>query len=118
MEHRFQYLRDAKGQPVGCVAIKIKEANSLDNCTVISFQLSVLNPVDKFDRELARSISLARLHEKPSMAILIGGTGMYRITRTVMIAISSNKTFPARAVKAAKAWLKNQEKFGNNDVYQ
>lgn len=110
MEYRFQYLRDEKGQPVGCLAIKLVETSKTDEGTIIQFQLSVLNPADRFNRDLARNIALGRLKTSAHTAMMIGEVSKNRITRTVMYAVSVDKSLPARAVKAAKLWLENLDR--------
>jgi hypothetical protein len=117
MEYRYQFLRDSKGQPVGCVVIRLGadcgSVNTYENCRYVSvkYQFSVLNPEDRFNRTLAREIALARLqkyqgywteakfpmsHQKPTM---------HSVTKSVMTHLAKNGLAPARARKAAKLWL-------------
>ena len=98
---RIMYLRDENSNPVGCVAISLSK-----NRDTIRYQMSVLNPVDKFERSLARHIALGRLLEKPLRVKGIGeAQKSWQITEAVMKDILSSKTAPARAKKAAKMWL-------------
>jgi hypothetical protein len=96
---RFMFLRDKKSQPVGCIAI--------DTAMGLSYSLSVLNPLDKFDRKLARTIALGRLHAGFSRFIRGGDIStMHAITRVVMQDILTGRpSAPSRARKAAKLWL-------------
>lgn len=112
MEHRIQYLRESytvnadgnvvAGQPVGCVAIKVSQKAGP---RWLSYQLSVLNPRDRFNRELARQLALGRLVEKPVSIRVTGTLTMKGITELVMLDIARDKSAPGRARKAAKRWL-------------
>lgn len=106
MEYRFQYLRSRDGQPVGCVAIKTSVGDF--GCQV-EYQVSVLNPLDRFDRTLARSIAVERL-KKRSIVIepmLVSNANMHQITSAVMTHLVESPVAlaPSRARKAAKLWL-------------
>lgn len=97
------YLRDNEYCPIGCVAISLNKSK-----TQIRYQLSVLNPIDKFERSLSRHIALGRLLESP---VRINGSSFanskhYEITEAVMQSIVQNKDLPGRARKAARLWLK------------
>ncbi len=106
MNVRITYLRDVKGQPVGCLAISPISSNGQLGHKV-SYHLSVLNPSDKFDRKIAKSIAVGRLEKNPDCHALpvSENADMHTITRSVMADIASNKSMPSRAVKAAKRWL-------------
>lgn len=97
---RYFYLRDEKNFPIGCIAM------DLDFGT-ISYGLSVLNPVDKFNRRLAKTIATGRMkfNEKPTMHFG-GKVSMHMVTKSVMESISRDATSPARARKAARNWLR------------
>lgn len=109
MNHRIQYLRDNKGQPVGCLAI------GKDSKGNIGYQYSVLNPLDRFNRLIAKRIATGRLAEKPIMlyknqSVPSDLRTKYRITQAIFLSMQNNKHVPSRARKAAKLWLKiNQE---------
>ena len=96
---RIMFLRDDRFQPVGCIAINLTKGGQ------VSYQVSVLNPVDNFDRKVARQLAIGRLIEKPIFAN-IESRSMFDISTVVMQSIVSSKHFPARAVKAARNWLK------------
>ena len=97
---RVMYLRDLKGMPVGCVAISLNKDR-----TQIRYQLSVLNPVDKFERDLARHIAYGRLLEKPVRIPADSNWKKFDITAEVMVDIFHSKTTPARAKRAARLWM-------------
>lgn len=112
MEHRIQFLRDSKGQPIGCVAIKIKTAvGRTAGVTLVTYQMSVLNPLDKFDRRMARHLALGRLEEAP-LTTTIDHTSPSRteISKAVMEDIKSDPLAPSRARKAARQWLKEYDR--------
>lgn len=107
------FLRSASGLPVGCIAIDVNELTE-----TVSYQLSVLNPTDKFNREVARVMALGRLVEKPidvaSSRVASAGVftndkvSMHKVSQAVMLDIFNSKA-PARATKAAQLWLKNNQ---------
>jgi len=110
-EYRIMYLRQSypvvhgiaqPGQPIGCLAIRV-------NGKRVEYGLSVLNPLDTFNKAVARELATARLKEKPVTLTVVGLSGpeltMHDITEAVMIHLASEKQVPSRAKKAAKAWL-------------
>lgn len=100
MNRRVTYLRNADHKPVGCVVINVDRHNKR-----IEYQVSTLNPADKFDREMARLLATGRLVEAPFHLWLPNKAGLHEISRRVMTHIASNKAIPSRSVKAAKQWL-------------
>lgn len=104
-KYRFMYLRSNyeprhKSAPIGCVAIQVNDKGRL------SYQVSVCNPADNFDRAQARQLALGRLVEKPFDTIVpeVNPT-MHDITRAAMLALEKNGKVATRARKAATAWL-------------
>jgi len=111
MEHRIQFLRDSKGQAIGCLAIKA-ESNVGRNggYTTITYQMSVLNPLDKFDRKMARQLALGRLVESPISLTMRDSTPHRKaITQLVMENIKNDPLAPTRARKAANLWLREDK---------
>ena len=103
MEHRVQYLRNSKGQPVGCVAIKLHQTGKATN--TVTYQVSVLNPDDQFNREVARQLALGRMVEKPCSVAVKRAASKFEITTAVFDQIQHDTRMPSRARKAAKMWL-------------
>lgn len=100
--YRVMFLRDPSGMPVGCLAIGLTRSRK-----TIKYQVSVLNPVDKFDRKLARQIALGRLMESSYSAPSTNNIpDMHQISRDVMQHLSKNEDVPSRASRAAKRWLR------------
>lgn len=102
-KYRVMYLRDKNQQPVGCVAIGL--TRTMKN---VKYGISVLNPVDKFDRKTARLIALERLVNQPQSAVFIGNTddiSVHDVSISVMQNLSNNAHAPSRARRAAKRWL-------------
>jgi hypothetical protein len=110
MEHRIQYLRDSKGQPTGCIAIKVKpviRAGVTGGTTLVMYQMSVLNPLDEFDRKIARRLALGALAEAPLTTTIDHLMPTRRqITQAVMSDIKHDPTAPTRARKAASLWIR------------
>jgi hypothetical protein len=105
---RIMFLRDKHNQPQGCVAIIVDTDNKF-----AYYQLSVLNPVDRFCRELSRSIAIGRLYQGGVQVPLPAKPNMHVISRAIMEDIRKNPNSPTRAVKAAKLWLRK----ANNKIY-
>lgn len=101
MSRRIMYLRSETGHPVGCMAIQLNRHDG-----TLSYQLSVLNPRDQFNRAVARQLALGRLLEEPLKVKIDRESTMHDISEAVMKDIVSFKDAPARAIKAAKLWLK------------
>lgn len=114
MSTRIMFLRDRygsnKGNPCGCLAISLVPTGGAKARNDIHYQVSILNPVDKFNRSLARQLARGRLQEKP---FLIGNVSanatMHEITGIVMEAVALNDNLPKRARKAAFNWLTSVE---------
>lgn len=112
LSSRVMYLREnysttGKSNPVGCVAIHLTPPyGGAKQTRDIRYQVSVLNPLDTFDRQTARLFARGRLMEKP---ILVGqvsvDVNMHQVTESVMTAIASNEKLPMRARKSAASWL-------------
>lgn len=98
-----QSLQVVAGNPVGCVAIKL---NEYKHGTLAEYQVSVLNPLDRFDRAIARQLALGRLAEAPFTVRLPDNPSMDDITRAVMSDIVDDPGAVSRARRAAKLWLK------------
>lgn len=98
---RFMFLRDRQGAPQGCLAIQVSP-----NKELITYQFSVLNPIDRFDRALARDLSAGRLITAP---IVVKPSkraySVHVITNAVMQHLSKSPLAPSRARRAAKLWL-------------
>lgn len=104
MNPRIVYLRNDAGVPVGCVAMKFYPETG-----IVRYQLSVQNPIDKFDRSLARTIALGRLDVNWfTVACQDHCASVHKYTYLVMENIVMHaSSYPKRAVKAAKQWINN-----------
>ena len=106
---RFMFLRNKAGSPVGCIAVDgpIQQGNTY----VLPYGLSVLNPLDKFDRALARNIAVGRLNnsttQRTGQVYDIKQPNMHTISKAVMRDLLINPHAPSRARKAARLWLTN-----------
>ena len=100
---RFMFLRNANKQPVGCIAVNMSMG-------LLTYGLSVLNPLDKFDRGLARGIAEGRLNSSSAYRQILNGATletMHDISKSVMLDLLINPHAPSRARKAARLWLTN-----------
>ena len=106
---RIMYLRDSypvvdgmltPGQPVGCLAIRLNKTG-----TRAEYGLSVLNPKDKFSREIGRSVASAQLSHNPFSVRIPSNATIHEITEAVMLDLESLPQVPSRARRAAKVWI-------------
>lgn len=98
---RVMYLRDKNRRPIGCVAMHLHSKRR-----TARFQVSTWNPVDEFDRALARQLALGRMVDSPSVVRSSNGfEDMFQVTLDVMQKIVSDKAYPSRARRAAQRWL-------------
>jgi hypothetical protein len=105
MKTRIMFLRTVDNTPCGCVAISLDRRNHR-----LNYQYSVQNPIDKFNRKLARQIALGRLIESPIPIPLIRDmeVNMHMISELVMSHLA-NSNAPKRAIKSAKQWLDDKD---------
>jgi hypothetical protein len=95
------YLRTLNHHPCGCVAIDLDPTTN-----TVKYQYSTLNPLDQFDRSLAKTIATERLAKKPyTVKSIPQHPSMYEISVAIMQELSVSKTAPKRTVRAAKLWL-------------
>jgi hypothetical protein len=97
---RIMFLRTPNYSPCGCVAIKLDR-----RLNTASYQLSVLNPQDYFNRAVARQLARGRLMECPLFVSIPEEATMYDVSEAVMTDIFVNPTLPTRARKSARLWL-------------
>lgn len=106
MSCKIMYLRAFSGQPVGCIAMSYDKTNR-----VVKYQVSYLNPRDKFEKKVARDIALGRMDTKPVEVELdsyykrSAPITSHDITKAVMNDISLKKSASSRASKAVNRWL-------------
>lgn len=106
MEHRVQYLRDENGHYVGCIAIREHPASGSQHYAVVEYRLSVRNPADQFDKDVARQLALGRLTEAPYTVRVHTHPNMHEIGEAIMKDIARDSSAPSRARRAAKLWLR------------
>jgi len=94
---RFMFLRGDNNFPVGCLAMRTGK-------THVDYQVSTLNPSDKFDRKVARQLALGRLIETP-IRVSVETSGANEHFYQVMNHVSKNKKLPKRSRSAANRWL-------------
>lgn len=131
MTYRIKYLRDKNKFPVACLAIYLptlnkkkaskkvtskkkvaskKVTSKKSKKTRLSYQFSVLNPNDLFNKEMGRQLALGRLVEKPHYVSVLGSVNKHKITEAVLNDLLTQSGVPGRALKAARQWLKvNQD---------
>lgn len=108
MDIRIMFLRARHGSAIGCLAIKLHRHTEY-NHGLVSYQMSVLNPLDRFNRSLARHIALGRLVESPHTVKVPIEPSMYEVSQAVMKDIAHDSSVPTRARQAARRWLRTNE---------
>ncbi len=106
MEHRVQYLKDEHGHYVGCIAIVEHPTPPGEHFALIEYRVSVRNPADQFDKDVARQLALGRLVEAPYTVRVPTRPNMHEISRALMKDIARDGNAPSRARRAAKLWLR------------
>jgi hypothetical protein len=115
---RYMYLREPSGNPIGCLAISINRY-----ACRLEYQVSVANPLDRkdwlsgkdlpFNKAMARQLACGRLVEDGLRLTMNPSATMNEISMLVMRDLASfcrpmyRGDIPARAIKAAKHWLKS-----------
>jgi hypothetical protein len=94
------YLHDARRFPVALVVTDLKMGG-------IIFAVSTHNPIDPFDKGIARAVAMGRLVTKGGICISAGNNVKARILERI---VADHKEFPARTRKAAQLWLDNPPK--------
>lgn len=98
---RIMFLRDHNWHPVGCLAIKLDRSKGR-----VEYQVSVLNPQDRFNRAVGRQLAIGRLIENPLTVKVGKDASMHDISKAVLKDLKTQKNvLPSRAVKAANMWL-------------
>lgn len=108
---RFMYVRDAKWEPIGCVAITINRSKNR-----AEYGLSMRNPLDsmdddnrriQFDRKMAQKLAQIDMDGfNPRKRVYIPNNAtMHDITASVLRDIVARGQAPSGAVKFAKRWL-------------
>lgn len=104
-KERIFYLRDKNHFPVACVA------SSVEN-NVLHYGVSTHNPLDVYNKPLARKMALIRLHSK-ELPEKFGGMvecqDPKQAKQALLNAINKNTKVAQRARDAAKLWLKHQQ---------
>ena len=105
MNRRIMYLNDRKGRHQGCVALTVDRDGGK-----VAFQLSAINPMDSFKKEVARAIASGRLLERPNFVTVSPTASNHEIAQAVVGAIAVSHEFPTRCVRSARLWLKNNDR--------
>ena len=107
MEHRVQYLKDQNGHYVGCIAIRERPAQDGERFALVEYRLSALNPLDEFDKDVARQLALGRMVEAPYTVRVRANPNMHDVSVAIMTDILRDVDAPTRVRKAAKYWLRH-----------
>ena len=97
---RIMFLRNRNNHTIGCVAMQLSPRGK-----TVKYQVSTVNPVDKFDRNLAKHIALGRLVDEPVVLKSDEPLSMSDLAYAVMHDVFRNKELPTRARKSARRWL-------------
>lgn len=95
---RVFYIRDATGQPVGCLAYQAEGE-------YVRYAASFLHPNDAFDRALARRIALGRLRVNSDEVRLHDGE---RPLSIALVALAGCGTVPSRVLKILRRGIRRR----------
>lgn len=111
---RFMYIRDAKFEPIGCVAVTVSRGK---NRAV--YGLSMRNPSDaydsysrrvKFDKTFAQKLATINMGSNNHRRVYVPSNAtMHDITESVLKDIVARGNAPSASVKFAKRWLRAAE---------
>lgn len=97
---RFMFLRNENNQPVGCLALQYDRDTGN-----VRYQVSTLNPHDRFNRDVGRKIAEGRLLSKGLDVKTAPELNFHAVCKTVLQDMEVRKSLPTRTVKAASSWL-------------
>lgn len=106
MEHRVQYLKDANGHYVGCIAIRERPELQSGDRYAVEYRVSTVNPLDAFDKDVGRQLALGRMLEAPYIVHVAHHPSMHEVGVVIMRDIAKDSTLPSRVRRAAKNWLR------------
>ncbi len=96
---RWFYLKDENKFPVACVASELDEDK-------VRFAVSTHNPLDPFNREMARRIAIGRLTHRKFTGEVSATPG---IKEKIVSYIAQDEKLPTRTVRAANYWLNQRD---------
>ena len=110
---RIFYLRDKTNFPVACVASTVVDTQvGEETQPQLHYGVSTHNPLDVYNKALARKMATIRLNSQ-SLPAKFGGVvacpDAKQAKETLLKAIKENTSVAQRARDAAKLWLKRQE---------
>jgi hypothetical protein len=73
---------------------------------LVEYRLSVLNPEDTFDKDVARQLALGRMVEAPYTVRTAAHPNLHEVSSAIMKDIIRDIGAPTRAKRAAKLWLR------------
>lgn len=94
--YKIFYLKDEHGHKVACVASKLVGGIQ------VQFAVSTHNPIDKFNRDVARQVAIGRLEKAETIGVV--GVGK-DVKKRVLELIAGEPFFPERTRRAAQRWL-------------
>lgn len=106
MQHRIQYLKDANGKYVGCIAIRERPELQSGDRYAVEYRVSSVNPLDDFDKDVGRQLALGRMLEAPYIVHVAQNPSMHEVSIVIMRDIVKDSTLPSRVRRAARNWLR------------
>ena len=110
---RYMYVRDAKWEPIGCVAISLDRSKNRAR-----YGLSMRHPKDalnskgrrvRFDRSQAQELALNNMVCERKTAYITSEANMHEVTAAVCKDIIARGSASTSAIKFAKRWLSVNE---------
>lgn len=108
---RLTYIRDKNKVPVACLAYSHHmEASG----SVLRFGLSVHNPSDRFNREVAADLAIGRFVRSPIIIKFDANTTLKNMLHDLMVGLINDKNSPNRLKKAAKNYIDHNQAKAND----
>ncbi len=92
---RIKYVRDARRNPVGCIAYSVVNGE-------ISMGVASCNPCDPFKKEISRSLAIGRLFGSPEKGTAPEERSLRVLTRAVLEMVKSSEHASNRVARLAQ----------------
>lgn len=97
---RIKYVRDARKNPVGCVAYVVKDNE-------LKMGIASCNPQDPFKKEISRSLAVGRLMTSPEKGTAPSERSLRALTLTVLEMVQNSTHASSRVSRLAAREVKN-----------
>ena len=96
---RIKYVRDARKNPVGCVAYTVNEGQ-------LKLGVASCNPQDPFKKEISRSLAIGRLMTSPEKSSAPEERSLKALTLSVLEMVKTSSNASSRVSRMAAREVK------------